>query len=100
MDDQDDQTPDHESFAAFEDNLFEALSECHQRITATLRGANLDESNLKVASKRISQLLKEATAEMKASKRFNVRDRLDKVCEEVESLVAELSQLSHQDGNE
>jgi len=53
-----------------------------------------------VASKRISQLLKEATAEMKASKRFNVRDRLDKVCEEVESLVAELSQLSHQDGNE
>ena len=91
MDEQTNQPPDKPSLASIEGDLFGALFGFHQRIITLLRQSNLDEGKLKLASKRINQLVEGVTAEMKGSKDLNLQDRLESVYEEVKRLVDDLS---------
>ena len=98
MDEQTNQPPDKPSFASIEGDLVGALFGFQQRIVTLLRQSNLDEGKLKLASKRIKQLIEGVTAEMKGSKDLDLQDRLESVYEEVKRLVDDLS--SSQGGGE
>jgi len=93
MDEQANQRSDEPSLASVEGDLFGVLFGFHQRIITRLRQSNLDERKLKLASKRIKQLIEGVTAEMKGTKDLNLRDRLESIDEEVQRLVDDLSSL-------
>jgi ribosomal protein L11 methylase PrmA len=56
-----------------------------------MRNSGLDDDKRESVSKRIEQLLEDATAEMKRTKNLSLSGLLDAAYEEVKSMVDELS---------
>lgn len=92
MDEQTDKPPDKPNFPSFEADLFGALFGFHKKTMTLLRQASLDDDNLDLVADRISQLLREATAEVERTKNLDMTGTLESVYEEVKRMVEELSE--------
>ena len=73
-----------------EQDLFGVLFEFHKKTMDLLRNSGLDDDKLESVSKRITQLLADATAEMKRTKNLSLSGLLDAAYEEVKRMVDEL----------
>ncbi len=91
MDEQNSKSPDKPNLAAFEGNLFGAMLDFHKKVMDLLRNSGLDDDKLELVSKRIKQLLADATAEMKRTNNLNLSEPLELAYEEVKGMVDELS---------
>ena len=91
MDERSSNFPIESNLADLEQDLFGVLFEFHKKTMDLLRNSGLDDDKLESVSKRIKQLLADATAEMKRTKNPNLSGLLDAAYEEVKSMVDELS---------
>jgi hypothetical protein len=100
MDDKTSKPPEIPRLDSLEGGLFGAISGFHKRTMTLLRESDLDDEEVGVVGNRIEQLLEEVTANVKRTKDFNLEGPLESAYDEVERLVAELSQSSGHDGGE
>lgn len=91
MDERSSKFPIESNLADLEQDLFGVLFEFHKKTMDLLRNSGLDDDKLESVSKRIKQLLADATAEMKRTKNLNVSEFLDAAYEDVKNMVDELS---------
>ena len=83
---------DNPDLASFETYLFGALFGFHRKAMDLLRNSGLDDDKMKLVADRISQLLDDATAEMKRTKNLDLSGPLESAYEEVKRMVEELSE--------
>jgi hypothetical protein len=91
MDERSSKFPIESNLADLEQDLFGVLFEFHKKTMDLLRNSGLNDDKLESVSKRIKQLLADATAEMKRTKNLNVSEFLDAAYEDVKNMVDELS---------
>ena len=91
MDERSSKFPIESNLADLEQDLFGVLFEFHKKTMDLLRNSGLDDDKRESVSKRIKQLLADATAEMKRTKNLNVSEFLDAAYEDVKNMVDELS---------
>ena len=91
MDERSSNFPIESNLADLEQDLFGVLFEFHKKTMDLLRNSGLNDDKLESVSKRIKQLLADATAEMKRTKNLNVSEFLDAAYEDVKNMVDELS---------
>jgi hypothetical protein len=91
MDERSSKFPIESNLADLEQDLFGVLFEFHKKTMDLLRNSGLDDDKLESVSKRIKQLLADATAEMKRTKNLSLSGLLDAAYEDVKSMVDELS---------
>ena len=100
MDDKTNKPPETPRLDSIEGGLFGAVFGFHKKVMTLLRAANLGDEELDIAADRVRLLLAEVTDEIRRTGNFDIQDRLESAYEEVERLVAELSQSSGHDGGE
>jgi hypothetical protein len=100
MDGQANKPPRTPRLDSIEGGLFGAVFGFHKKVMALLRAANLDDEKLGIADEQVKLLMSEVTDEIKRTGKFDIQDRLESAYEEIERLVAELSQSSGHDGDE
>ena len=91
MDERSSKFPIESNLNNMEQDLFGVLFEFHKKTMDLLRNSGLDDDKRESVSKRIKQLLADATAEMKRTKNLNVSEFLDAAYEDVKNMVDELS---------
>jgi hypothetical protein len=92
MDEKTDKPQDSPDLASFETDLFGAFFGFHRKAMDLLRNSGLDDGKMKLVADRISQLLDDATAEMKRTKNLDLSGPLESAYEEVKRMVEELSE--------
>lgn len=91
MDERSSKFPIESNLADLEQDLFGVLFEFHKKTMDLLRNSGLDDDKLESVSKRIKQLLADATAEMERTKNLSLSELLDAAYEDVKNMVDELS---------
>ena len=84
--------PNNPPLASVEGDLFGVLLGFHKKIVTLLRESSLDDEKIKAVGDRIKKLLDEATADMQATEKASVAERLEAAYEEAKRLVEELRQ--------
>jgi len=88
--------PAQQNLEAVELELFGAIVDFHKKVITLVRQCSLDESKLNVVADRIKTILDSATAEIKATKQLNLKERLEAAYDEVRRLVDEASRANHE----
>jgi uncharacterized membrane protein YukC len=91
MDERSSKFPIESNLNNMEQDLFGVLFGFHKKTMDLLRNSGLDDDKRESVSKRIEQLLADATEEMKRTKNLSLSELLDAAYEDVKSMVDELS---------
>ena len=91
MEQQPDKPPVNRSLPSVEGDLLGALLDFHRKIMALLRGAPLNDENMKLVSEQVMALLGQAITELQGSNDMDVQGRLESVYEQAKRLVDDIS---------